>query len=164
MTVAAGRAQGAPTVARRDAGVMTPVGTTRRGSCFDPLAALAVLANNLVMIKANILDAKTNLSDYVDRATQGERVIICRHNQPVAELRAVDVARTSPRPIGPLPDRPTFDVPETFFEPIAEEELVLWEGGGPAEPSARYRSPHRSGAVTVPETATGPRPRRRRTR
>ncbi len=49
------------------------------------------------MIKVNIQEAKTHLSRYIDRVEQGEVVVVCRHNQPVAELRA---AATSPvRPV-----------------------------------------------------------------
>lgn len=88
----------------------------------------------MVMTKANILEVKTRLSEYVERAAGGERVVICRHNRPVAELRAVEASRADPRPIGPLPGRPTFEIPASFFEPMAEEELALWEGGRSAEP------------------------------
>jgi prevent-host-death family protein len=82
----------------------------------------------MVMIKANIFEIKAKLSEYLDRATRGERIVICRHNKPVAELRAVDEARTEPRPIGPLPGRPTFTIPASFFEPLPQGELDLWEG------------------------------------
>ena len=41
------------------------------------------------MIKVNIQEAKTHLSRYIDQVEQGAVVIVCRHNQPVAELRAV---------------------------------------------------------------------------
>jgi len=80
------------------------------------------------MSKANIFEVKAKLSEYLDRAAQGERIVICRHNKPVAELRAVTEARTEPRPIGPLPGRPTFDVPPSFFEPLPADELDRWEG------------------------------------
>jgi antitoxin (DNA-binding transcriptional repressor) of toxin-antitoxin stability system len=84
----------------------------------------------MVMFKANVFEVKAKLSEFLDRAARGERIVICRHNEPVAELRAVEGARTEPRAIGPLPDRPTFDVPPSFFEPMADEELDRWEGMG----------------------------------
>lgn len=86
------------------------------------------------MIRTNVFEAKAKLSEYLDRASRGERIIICRHNKPVAELRAVDEVRTEPRPIGPLPGRPTFEVPASFFEPLHTEELALWEGIEPSDP------------------------------
>jgi prevent-host-death family protein len=83
----------------------------------------------MVMSKVNVFEVKAKFSEYLDRALRGETVIICRHNRPVAELRAIDEIRTEPRPIGPLAGRPTFDVPPSFFEPMAPDELDLWEKG-----------------------------------
>lgn len=82
----------------------------------------------MVMSKVNVFEVKARLSEYLDRALNGERIVICRHNKPVAELRAVESVRTEPRPVGPLPGRPVFDIPSTFFEPLPDEELNLWEG------------------------------------
>ena len=82
------------------------------------------------MIKANVAEAKAKLSEFLDRALAGERIIICRHNAPIVELRPIEASRDEPRPIGPLPGRPTFDVPPAFFEPLEDEELDRWEGAG----------------------------------
>jgi prevent-host-death family protein len=82
----------------------------------------------MVMFKVNVFEIKAKLSEYLDRAAKGERIVICRHNKPVAELRAVEEARTQPRPVGVLPGRPTFDVPASFFEPLPDEDLHLWDG------------------------------------
>ena len=87
----------------------------------------------MVMIKTNIADAKARLSEYVDRALGGEQVVICRHNQPVAELRAIDATRVEPRPVGPISGQPTFEIPPSFFEPLPDDELDRWEGGGVSE-------------------------------
>jgi antitoxin (DNA-binding transcriptional repressor) of toxin-antitoxin stability system len=116
----------------------------------------------MVMIKANILEIKTKLSEYVDLATRGEQVVICRHNKPVAELRAIENVRTVPRPIGPLPGRPTFEVPASFFEPMADEELGLWEGvqsSDPLSPEWARRPARRASRVAEATFAT---PSRRR--
>ena len=82
------------------------------------------------MFRANVFEVKARLSEYLDRAARGERIVICRHNTPVAELRAVEAVRSEPRPIGPLPGRPRFDVPPSFFAPLAPDELDRWEGVG----------------------------------
>ena len=42
------------------------------------------------MIKVNIHEAKTHLSRYIDQVEHGDVVVVCRHNRPVAELRAIE--------------------------------------------------------------------------
>jgi prevent-host-death family protein len=54
----------------------------------------------MTMIVVNIHEAKARLSEYLEAVAKGERVLICKRNQPVAELRAVEQRRTEPRPIG----------------------------------------------------------------
>jgi prevent-host-death family protein len=83
----------------------------------------------MVTMKVNVFEVKAKLSEYLDRVLAGERVVICRHNKPVAELRPVEEARATERPVGPLPGRPTFEVPASFFDPMPDEELALWDGG-----------------------------------
>ena len=104
----------------------------------------------MVMIKVNVFEAKARLSEYLDRAVRGERVVVCRHNKPVAELRPVSAVRSEPRPIGPLRGRPSFDVPSSFFEPMSDDDLDLWEGGpvSPSSYSATSRSPRVAGRTT----------------
>ena len=48
------------------------------------------------MIKVDIQDAKTHLSRYIDRVERGEIIVVCRHNRPVAELRAIETASVRP--------------------------------------------------------------------
>ena len=96
----------------------------------------------LVMFKVNVYEIKAKLSEYLDRAANGERIVICRHNKPVAELRAVEEVRADPRPVGPLTGRPAFDVPSSFFDPLPDEDMDLWDGNGPAiVPSAAESAP-----------------------
>lgn len=87
----------------------------------------------IVMIRVNVFEIKAKLSEYLDRAANGEHIVICRHNKPVAELRAVEELRAEPRPVGPLPGRPGFDVPSSFFAPLPDEDLDLWDGGTTAD-------------------------------
>ena len=48
------------------------------------------------MTKLNVHEAKTHLSEYLDRLERGEEdvVTICRRNEPIAELRALPRRRT----------------------------------------------------------------------
>jgi len=81
----------------------------------------------MTMIVVNIHEAKAKLSEYLDAVAKGDRVIICKRNQPVAELRAVEQKRTEPRLLGGGPYR--FDVPDSFFEPMPHEFLDAFESG-----------------------------------
>jgi prevent-host-death family protein len=107
-----------------------------------------MMVQNIVMIKVNVFEVKARLSEYLDRATRGERIVICRHNTPVAELRAVDEIRTAPRPIGPLPGRPTFTIPASFFEPLPADELDRWEGVTSTDPLSAGWTPRASGGTS----------------
>lgn len=80
------------------------------------------------MKKVNVREVKAKFARYLERAGRGERIVIHRYNEPVAELRAIEPARTRPRPIGPVAGRPTFDLMPSFFEPIDEDALKDWEG------------------------------------
>jgi prevent-host-death family protein len=113
----------------------------------------------MVMIQVNVFEIKTKLSEYLDRAARGERIVICRHNKAVAELRPIAETPVEPRTIGPIPGRPTFDLPTSFFEPMTGDELEQWEGGMGGAP-----------AVAAPRVARekqssrGPRRTRRRSK
>jgi prevent-host-death family protein len=89
------------------------------------------------MIVVNINEVKAKLSEYLDAVAKGERVLICKRNHPVAELRPVEQKRTEPRMLGPGPYK--FDVPDTFFEPMPDEFLDAFESGSvyPATPPAK---------------------------
>jgi len=79
----------------------------------------------MTMLMVNIADAKAKLSEYVDAAARGERVIICNRNVPVAELRAVEQAPEKPRDLTPMYPGRTF-MTDAFFEPLPDEELREW--------------------------------------
>ena len=81
----------------------------------------------MTMIMVNIHDAKAKLSEYLDAVARGDRVVICKRNQPVAELRAIEQKRTEPRPIGGGPY--SFTVPDSFFEPMPEAWLAEFYNG-----------------------------------
>jgi antitoxin (DNA-binding transcriptional repressor) of toxin-antitoxin stability system len=78
------------------------------------------------MKKVNIAQAKQGLSRLVDRARRGERILICRRNEPVAELRAIEAGPVRRRPIGLAAGR--FVVPDDFDAPLPEVELAAWSG------------------------------------
>jgi antitoxin (DNA-binding transcriptional repressor) of toxin-antitoxin stability system len=78
------------------------------------------------MIKLNIHEAKTHLSQYLSRLRPGETILLCKRNKPIAEIRPLPVSTSEPRPIGLA--KGLFTVPEAFFEPLYDENLEAFEG------------------------------------
>jgi prevent-host-death family protein len=89
------------------------------------------------MIVVNIFEAKAKLSEYLDMAAHGERVLICKRNRPVVELHAVQSARTTSRPVGL--GRGSFAVSPSFFEPLPENVLGGFEGAAASAPRQKRR-------------------------
>jgi antitoxin (DNA-binding transcriptional repressor) of toxin-antitoxin stability system len=79
------------------------------------------------MIVVNIHEAKAKLSEYLDAVAKGERVVICKRNQPVAELRAIGPKRTEPRPLGLAKGKIT--IPPSFYQPMPDEWLDEFYNG-----------------------------------
>jgi antitoxin (DNA-binding transcriptional repressor) of toxin-antitoxin stability system len=78
------------------------------------------------MIKVNIQEAKTHLSRYLEQVENGDVVILCRHNHPVAELRAVQpIPLNRPRVAGLLKGLVHFD--PAAFAPMSEAELAEFD-------------------------------------
>jgi antitoxin (DNA-binding transcriptional repressor) of toxin-antitoxin stability system len=85
----------------------------------------------LVMLRVNIHEAKTHLSRYVKRVLRGERVLLCRRNQPIAEIRPLPRSRETPRPLGlARSEYGEYHLPASFFEPLPDEILEAFAGGG----------------------------------
>ena len=74
--------------------------------------------------QVNVQDAKTRLSELLHRVERGEEITIARAGKPIARL-----VREVPLPRRELGFLPQLEVPDSFFEPMTEEELRLWEGG-----------------------------------
>jgi antitoxin (DNA-binding transcriptional repressor) of toxin-antitoxin stability system len=79
-----------------------------------------------VVKRANIHDAKTNLSRYLAELAPGEPLVLCNRNRPVAELRLLR-QKTSRKPrLGAA--KGEFEVPDSFFEPLPDELLRAFGG------------------------------------
>ena len=79
------------------------------------------------MTTVTIHKAKTELSTLIARVEKGEEIIISRGDKPVAKL--VPVSQPPKKARVPGSWKGKFTVPDSFFEPLPEEELKLWEGG-----------------------------------
>ncbi len=53
------------------------------------------------MIKLNVHEAKTQLSKYLAKLKAGERILLCKWNQPIAEIRALPEPAVQARPHRP---------------------------------------------------------------
>ena len=78
------------------------------------------------MIRLNIHEAKTHLSEYLGRLAKGETILLCKRNVPVAEIRGIQAAPKGKRPIGLAKGR--IHVPKSFFKPLPKEILDAFEG------------------------------------
>ena len=76
------------------------------------------------MVTVNVHEAKTHLSRLLARVEAGEDVVIARGGKPVARL--VQFQKRGKRQFGSMKGRIELD--DSFFDPLPEEELALWEG------------------------------------
>ena len=70
--------------------------------------------------QVNVQDAKTRLSELLQRVQNGEEITIAKYGKPIARLVAVEAS--GKRVLGFAPG--TLD--DAFFEPLPPEELELW--------------------------------------
>ena len=80
----------------------------------------------MTMKQINIAEAKTHFSRYLAEVRRGEVIVICNRNEPIAELRALPPKRKGKRPFGLAPEGVV--IHPSFFEPMSEEDLKLFEG------------------------------------
>lgn len=73
----------------------------------------------------NVHEAKTHLSRLLDRVREGEELILGKAGKPYARLVPINDIPPG-RKFGVLKDR--LKVPDSFFDPLPEEELRAWEG------------------------------------
>jgi prevent-host-death family protein len=78
------------------------------------------------MIKVNIHQAKTHLSEYLEKVVAGETIILCKRNEPIAEIRPIPKPVKAKRVIGLYKGK--FTVPDEFFEPLPDEILAYFDG------------------------------------
>lgn len=74
----------------------------------------------------NMHEAKTHLSEHVARLKEGDRIILCRRNRPVAQILPIAETPAEPRPIGL--GKGLAEIPDSFFDPLPDDLLDLFEG------------------------------------
>ncbi|MDQ2679685.1 MAG: type II toxin-antitoxin system Phd/YefM family antitoxin [Candidatus Eremiobacteraeota bacterium] len=78
------------------------------------------------MIRVNVHDAKTHLSEYLAKIEEGETVVLCRRNTPIAEIRGLPAKVRTERPIGLAAG--LLKVPDSFFDPLPEDVIAGFQG------------------------------------
>ena len=72
------------------------------------------------MTEINIAEAKAHLGKYISASQEGEQIVLCVRNHPVAELRPLSHPSGGPLLLGVLEGKlqvdPSFDAPLHEFE------------------------------------------------
>jgi prevent-host-death family protein len=76
-------------------------------------------------MKISVYNAKTQLSRLLDRAAEGEEIVITRHGRPIAKLVAAEPAGP-PRTLGRM--RGSVRMADDFDAPLPDEVLDAFEG------------------------------------
>ena len=80
------------------------------------------------MIRLNIHEAKTHLSRYLAKLKKGETIILCKRNEPIAEIRPLPSPPSRKRPVGLA--KGGLKIPKKFFEPLPDELIRAFHGEG----------------------------------
>lgn len=80
----------------------------------------------VTMIRLNIHEAKTHLSRHLKDLKEGEVIVLCKRNVPIAEIRPLTQRPEGQRPIGLAAG--TFQVPSSFFDPLPDDLLDAFDG------------------------------------
>jgi prevent-host-death family protein len=75
----------------------------------------------------NVHEAKTHLSKLLERVHAGEEIIVAKAGKPYAKLVPVG-APDKPKRRKPGSLAHLGPIPDSFFDPLPEDELDAWEG------------------------------------
>ena len=80
----------------------------------------------MATVKLDMQEAQSHLSRHVTALKQGDRILLCRRNEPVAEIRLLPESNKQPRPVGL--GKGLVEIPDSFFDPLPDDLLDLFEG------------------------------------
>ena len=78
------------------------------------------------MTVVTIHKAKTELSKLLKRVEAGEEIVIARGGKPVARIVPAEPPKKKSRGEGAWAGQ--FVFPDSFFDPLPDDELDAWEG------------------------------------
>lgn len=71
-------------------------------------------------------EAEAHFSNLIARMEQGEEIVIARGDIEVAKLVPIPQRKLANRVPGTLKGK--ISLPDSFFDPLPEDQLRLWEG------------------------------------
>lgn len=80
-------------------------------------------------MQVNLYDAKTRLSQLVDRAAAGEEIVIAKGGRPLARLVPLARARSGPRRLGGWDH--LIEVKPDFDAPLPDDVAAAFGAAGP---------------------------------
>lgn len=84
---------------------------------------------NKTMINLNINEIKTHFSSCLAKVSNGETVIVCKRNIPIAEIKPIASPPDRKRPIGLAgKEYPEFKISDTFFDPLPDDIIAAFNG------------------------------------
>ncbi len=88
-----------------------------------------MMTYNRTMINLNINEIKTHFSSCLAKVTNGETVIVCKRNVPIAEIKPIPSLPSKSRPIGlAAKEYPAFQISDAFFEPLPDDVIAAFNG------------------------------------
>ncbi len=75
----------------------------------------------------NINEIKTHFSGCITKVSQGETIIVCKRNIPIAKISPIKSPPDKKRPIGLAGrDYPDYQIKQAFFDPLPDELLAAF--------------------------------------
>ena len=80
------------------------------------------------MLRLNNHETKTHLPRYLARVEAGETIVLCRRNEPIAEIRPIRLATPhgTKRVFGM--DEGKFELSDEFFTPLPDSAIAAFNG------------------------------------
>lgn len=94
----------------------------------EPAHILTNVGQGPAMNTINLYEAKTHLSELVERAAAGEEIIIAKAGRPLARLVAL-AQRTAQRPLGLFAGQ--VEIGTDFDDPLPDDMRLAFEGHSP---------------------------------
>ena len=81
------------------------------------------------MISSNINEIKTHFSSFLAKVSNGETILVCKRNVPIAEIKPVATLPNKKRPIGLAgKEYPDFEINDAFFDPLPDDIVAAFNG------------------------------------